>query len=368
MTGAGDLSVNSYSENDTKCSIGTAIGTTDNSPLVSVIVPVYNVRPYIEEALDSLINQTYRNLEIFAVDDGSDDGSGEICDRYAASDSRFRVIHQTHLGISAARNRALDAATGNIVAFLDADDAFYPDMLAKMVSAMADEGADIVVCSFGVYATVESMSGSDRFEMPGVYELRISGTQGKKAALRALADGDLNVAVFNKIYRRGIWEDLRFPEGHITEDMAVMFHAIDQIQKITVINEELYKYRSRPGSITKTYSEQGLKDYLLAYASFRAFIEKNVPETFSEDNLERFKRRCLKAALPKYVLLPGSGNSLERAALREEILQLGKDTDISKCDLRTRKAWRLFVHCPWILRTGYRIYHPVREFWKKRIR
>ena len=94
-----------------------------------MIIPVYNVRPYIEEALDSVIGQTYRKLEIIIIDDGSTDGSGEICDRYAEQDCRIKVYHQENKGLSAARNTGLDASTGSVIAFLDPDDAFAPDMI-----------------------------------------------------------------------------------------------------------------------------------------------------------------------------------------------------------------------------------------------
>ena len=100
--------------------------------LVSVIVPVYNVRPYLEECLESVVSQTYHNLEILVIDDGSTDGSGEICDRFAENDSRIRVVHQKNKGLGAARNVGLDLATGSVVSFLDSDDAFLPDAIEKI--------------------------------------------------------------------------------------------------------------------------------------------------------------------------------------------------------------------------------------------
>lgn len=109
--------------------------TREMMPLVSVVVPVFDVLPYLWEAMDSVARQTYRNLEILVVDDGSTDGSGEVCDEYR-KDPRVRVIHQTHQGLGAARNAALDRMTGKVVSFLDSDDALFPDAIQTLLSSM----------------------------------------------------------------------------------------------------------------------------------------------------------------------------------------------------------------------------------------
>lgn len=121
-------------------------------PLVSVIIPVYNVRPYLREALDSVINQTYQNLEIIIVDDGSRDGSETICDEYKA-DSRVKVIHQRNRGLSSARNTGMDNVTGEIIAFLDPDDVIHPDMINTLVTIMQEQEADIVCCQHKIVRT-----------------------------------------------------------------------------------------------------------------------------------------------------------------------------------------------------------------------
>ena len=128
-------------------------------PLISVIIPVYNVRHYLKEALDSVIFQTYRNLEIIIIDDGSTDGSREICDDYL-DDSRVTVIHQKNKGLSAARNAGLDIMTGEYVAFLDSDDAYQSSFIEEMVNAIVREVADIVVCKYTVHSTVSEMDYS----------------------------------------------------------------------------------------------------------------------------------------------------------------------------------------------------------------
>lgn len=117
------------------------------TPLISVIVPIYQVEAYLEECLDSILNQTYRQLEIILIDDGSTDRCGDICDRYASQDSRIKVIHQTNQGLSAARNAGMDMATGEFISFIDSDDYIDPHFYEKMVQGFLNyPEAPIIVC------------------------------------------------------------------------------------------------------------------------------------------------------------------------------------------------------------------------------
>ena len=118
------------------------------TPLISVIIPVYNVEKYLRRCLDSVIAQTYQNLEIICVDDGSIDDSGKICDQYAVRDARIKVIHQENQGLSAARNRGLDAAEGEYIAFVDSDDYILEDMYKKMLDKLLDYSVDLCVCQW----------------------------------------------------------------------------------------------------------------------------------------------------------------------------------------------------------------------------
>lgn len=117
-------------------------------PLITVIVPVYNVEKYLRRCLDSIIGQTYQNLEILCIDDGSIDNSGEICEQYAARDARIKVIHQENQGLSTARNRGLDAAEGEYIAFVDSDDYILEDMYKKMLAKLLDYNVDLCVCQW----------------------------------------------------------------------------------------------------------------------------------------------------------------------------------------------------------------------------
>lgn len=195
-----------------------------SSALVSVIIPVFNVRPYIAEAIESVLHQTYNNLEIIIIDDGSTDGSEEVCDDYAQRDKRIIVVHKQNEGVSAARNTGLDLLNGDMVAFLDSDDAFHPDFVSVLLEALIRERADIAMCKYTDHCTVEKMKkiGEEK-EEPGMEE----GVYDRFDALRALNDRKINHAVWNKLYRQELWKKIRFPSGHMYEDVDTTFRIIN---------------------------------------------------------------------------------------------------------------------------------------------
>lgn len=140
-----------------------------DSPLISVIIPVYNVEKYLHRCLDSVIEQTYKNLEVILIDDGSTDHSGEICDDYAAKDVRIHVIHQENQGVSAARNKGLDTAKGEYIAFVDSDDYILPEMYAKMLECIIENNVDFCVCQWQYeYADGRQVVQKDKID-PAIY-------------------------------------------------------------------------------------------------------------------------------------------------------------------------------------------------------
>ena len=183
------------------------------SALLSVIVPVYNSREYLNNCIESILLQTYTNLEIICVDDGSSDGSERLLDSISERDERIKVIHQTNAGVSAARNRGIDEATGQYIGFVDSDDALAPEMYHTLVSILEKEHADIAHC------------GYRRFEPDGSTK-DISGTgeylvQNSRQALKCLLSGDKFVgSLCNKVYKRSLFNGIRLPlEIHFNEDI-----------------------------------------------------------------------------------------------------------------------------------------------------
>lgn len=318
--------------------------TEDLSPLVSVIVPVYNVRPYIEEALDSLASQTYGRLEVLLVDDGSTDGSGEVCDRYASQDSRFRVIHQENQGLSAARNAGLDRMTGEFVAFLDPDDAFHPDMIRRLLEAMLREKADIAVCGC---RTIPSAGIRKRNRLQGQADSKADRILDYGEALSELADGKLGQAVWNKLYVRALWGDLRFPAGHVFEEIDTTFRVIDRVRVCCVVDDALVFHRVRPGSITKNPTVASVEDWLRASEHSMAYMQAHSPSTISPAQLTRMRQNNFRFLLWFYGMLQRlDADAVTLARWRRRMLEAGQSLNIRDCDLRTRAAYALARRCP----------------------
>lgn len=214
-------------------------------PLVSVIVPVYNVEKYIGRCLDSILSQTYERLEIILVDDGSTDGSGKLCDEYAAKDKRIIVIHQGNAGQAAARNRALDVMSGEWCAFVDSDDFICGSFIKRMLGYAISYDADIVSCRWkeGKEDRIASPRGTLEEENIKTYsgkECYVNYFTSKK--LPALES--LNV----KLFKAGLFKDLRFIVGRLMEDMAIMHRLFDRAGRVVFADEPLYYYFQTAGS------------------------------------------------------------------------------------------------------------------------
>ncbi|MCR5729218.1 MAG: glycosyltransferase, partial [Ruminococcus sp.] len=246
--------------------------------MVSVIIPVYNVRPFLCESLNSVINQTYKNIEIIIVDDGSTDGSGEICDEYQQKDERIIVIHQENKGLSAARNSGLDAMHGDIVAFLDSDDAFLPEFIQIMVSSMLKTSVDIVMCGYYSCHTENRMTVSCSYNQNTPRHRIYSPNQ----VLNKMMKDEMNMFVWNKVYSSKLFSSLRFPSGYVYEDMLLLPLIIEKAKRILTINTALVFYRKRIDSISATFSEKSLRDWFYAIKEREKFVANRTPSVFSE--------------------------------------------------------------------------------------
>ena len=218
--------------------------------MISVIVPVYNVEAYLRKCLDSIVNQTYKDLEILVIDDGSTDGSKAICDEYARVDQRVKVFYAENCGLSSARNIGLDNARGEYIGFVDSDDWIERDMYEVLLKKAEKIGADVVEC--GVYIdyskkTITSM----KQEMI---------THGKDSLI-ALLRQDFSDGVWNKIWRKSCFEKIRFPIGRLFEDIAVTYRIIDTTKCVCSVPEIKYHYVQRKTSISYSFNTNNLMDY-----------------------------------------------------------------------------------------------------------
>ncbi len=225
----------------------------DNREKISVIVSIYNMERYLQRCVDSILAQTYDNMEILLVDDGSTDASGQICDDYTARDSRIRVIHQQNGGLSMARNAGLDQATADYCLFVDSDDELLPPMVETLWTVMCRTGADIVQCD---YIDVFPESGvPEGVREQGFDPAKIGRVEVLKGnrKLRSLYDlYPRSVVQWNKLFRRQIFEDLRFVPGKCHEDEFIAHRELAAARSIAVIDSKLYLYYRLEGSITAT--------------------------------------------------------------------------------------------------------------------
>lgn len=218
-------------------------GRTENNPLISVIIPVYNVSAYVAECIESVLAQSYAKLEVIIVIDGPTDGSDQICEDYAQKDERIRCVYQENQGLSAARNIGLDCAKGEWIGFVDGDDWIEPDMFETLLRAATDSGAEIVNCEY-------------RYEWVNASVLR-KGFQNKKIMLRGREEilHGYNVyyrmPVWCKLWHKSFWESgYRFPVGRKHEDVDAYYAFLLRGGTLYCINNVLYHYRQRASSLS----------------------------------------------------------------------------------------------------------------------
>lgn len=211
-------------------------------PLISVIVPVYKVEPFLHACVDSILRQSYKNIEVILVDDGSPDKCGKICDEYAAKDSRVIVIHQSNGGLSDARNSGLRIANGTYLYFVDSDDLLPSDSISCMYALAKKHNAQMVIGGFErFYDNGRVFFSTDE---GGEY---VSVFTKEEAMHDFFRDGCQAWAV---LYSREVHEGILFPKGEINEDEAIVFKLLDRCRTVVVTNKVVYTYRCREGSIT----------------------------------------------------------------------------------------------------------------------
>ena len=338
--------------------------------LISVIIPIYNVRAYLEEALDSVLHQTYTDIEVILVDDGSIDGSGGICDEYARKDTRIKVIHQENKGLSAARNIGLDNMKGELCAFLDPDDAFHPDMLHKMLNAMQEYAVDVVECRYATYDSTDIMN-PDEIDKKAQHPIAKEGLYRKREALHMHIYGEIATNVWNKLYKSKMWKEIRFPEGQNYEDVDIILSLLIQADSLYMLDDVLVMYRNRPGSITATKSLKNLQDKVLAYKHYVSYVQAFLPEFFSEEHLRKAREKYYVALLAEYFIITYNTISNKKKCmdfLIQELHIARKKTSISEHNMKILFASFLCFYTPPLFsRIIYQIYKPFRKVMLKSI-
>lgn len=242
--------------------------------LISIVIPVYNVEHYLERCLESVINQTYKNIEIILVDDGSTDNSGNLCDIYAKKDLRIKVYHKDNGGLSDARNYGISMSNGKYISFIDSDDYVASDMIEALYKALCQHKTDISICRpFDVYEN-GNLSRLDEKKENSSNFITISNVQAMKLVLEAKV---ISVQAWGKLYKKEIFDNINFPKNKIAEDAFIILKVLNSVKNVCYTRSEKYFYVHRPGSITTRKFNSNSLNVIEAYTKNYKFIKKHYP-------------------------------------------------------------------------------------------
>lgn len=241
--------------------------------VISIIIPVYNIEKYLDQCMESVVGQTYSHIEIILVDDGSTDGSGELCDEWGKRDNRIRVYHKKNGGASRARNLGLKEARGEYIGFVDGDDYIAEDMYECLIDVMED-GVDISCCGTAIiYPAKMRMQVEVYGEMQNPFFLT-----SREAIKELLLLRGLHYGVCDKLYRRKLFENVRFPEGKTCEDYPVSYEVVKKSRRIVNTGKVKYFYRYRENSTSK----KPFRISRMRYVLFTRDILRNVINDYPE--------------------------------------------------------------------------------------
>lgn len=266
--------------------------------LISIIVPVYNVAPYLDRCVQSLVDQTYPELEILLIDDGSTDTSGVLCDAWAAKDHRIKVIHKPNGGLSDARNAGLKAATGNFISFVDSDDWVHRCFIQYLYDTLISHNADISACEVTLCTdSVADMHDTSNYEI---------GTYTPEEALKTLIEGrGFRATVWNKLYRYSLLKNETFPLGRFHEDEFFTYRILSKATHLVFLDIPLYYYFQRDTSIMRSIDIRHI-DALDAYWQRLIYFREYFPLLYEQDRIT-FCVSCVNFYINSFALSPDDG-------------------------------------------------------------
>ena len=306
---------------------------------ISIIVPVYNVEKYLENCIESILNQTFKDFELILVDDGSTDNSGKICDIYKKKDSRIKVIHKNNGGLSSARNAGLDIACGKYVGFVDSDDYIHYQMYEKLYHQIIKNKADISVCGFQKVKQFEK----DLLSTNKFYE-KVELFNNIEALEQLYCKYSTEFVVsWNKLYIKTLFKDIKFKEGAIHEDEFIIHQLLYKVNKVVYNNEKLYFYLQRKGSIVSSEAEVYQIDKIYALSDrIKFFYDKNLTDlTYKTEKIYMWK------IFSVYSYLNNFYSSSELLKLRIDFYKLIKIFRKNRIyTLKERISWVIFCITP----------------------
>lgn len=241
-----------------------------DNPLITIIVPIYKVEKYIHKCINSIINQTYTNLQIILIDDGSPDNCGKICDEYVKKDSRIEIIHKKNGGLSDARNVGIKKAKGKYIGFVDSDDYIKEEMYQNLYNLIKENDADMSICNF--YNVID---GKDIIKNVNA---GIKEYDKIEILKEILLDKEIQSYAWNKLYKRELFENIEYPVGKKYEDIGTTFYILENCNKIIVSGEPEYYYLNRKDSIVNNNTEQTIMDYIDIVEQRYDYIQKKYKE------------------------------------------------------------------------------------------
>lgn len=303
---------------------------------ISIIVPVYNVKPYLSKCIESILDQSYEAWELILVDDGSTDGSGDICDYYQNIDVRVKTLHKENGGVSDARNTGLAASTGPYISFIDPDDTVDKDYLKDLLELLKKQRADMAVClGKKIYSYDEIVREKISNEKTRVYT-------SEEALYSVLYNKDLNLYAWGKLYKAKLFQDIRFPKGEIFEDVKTLYKVYDLADKIVFNPVCRYFYLQRPGSIVNSSFQSKKVLQIEASQEILRFIEKNYPALIPGGI-----SRCFVSAVDIYRRIPAGEEYRNEKQYAESIIKKYRKrvlTDSNNKPLTRGIAMVSFIH------------------------
>lgn len=284
--------------------------------LVTVIVPVYNVEKYIEKCLSSICGQTYHNLEIIVINDGSEDGSGDICEKYTKQDSRIKVIHQKNQGISVARNVGLERCKGRWITFVDSDDYIEAYMIEELLQLVSLNKSDIGICNW------KEVYENDAPNMqPEEKETALISTMTEVEGIKKMLYQDnADCCVWGKLFKAELFQEIRFPVGMLYEDFAVMYQVFGKAKTVTFTEAKGYCYLQRQDSIIRMNYKHKKMDLIKLADDVQKYIAADYP-----DLKKAVASRVVRANFHIYLQIPvKAGFEEDRRRIEENIRKYRK--------------------------------------------
>lgn len=299
--------------------------------MISVIVPIYKVEKYLRRCIDSILNQSFTQIELILVNDGSPDGCGKICDEYLSIDSRVKVIHKENGGLSDARNSGLDIAKGEFIVFVDSDDFIHKDMIGNLYEVLIKTNSDIVQCKFKKFIELDEINKIENNELD---ENKIDIFDRKNAISYLINNNIVNVNSWNKIYKRKLFEEIRFPKGKIHEDEFVTYKLLYKANRIAYLDYELYYYFNNSNGIMKNLNLKTEIDRIEALEERCEFLLSNNEIELYNKSLVALFFRLLKVRYlikrQKDIEVKSCYYELINCKIKNILIKLKNNSEISK--------------------------------------